>query len=226
MKNFLIVLLIILIIGGTGYAIYYQVDAFNKKQESANSSEVNQTPNQVSIDINSNEAKSILNLLDITNNQENIGLQSIFINLDGEIILSNLTNDNKQNIIYYTALKRGILKDTTNTSTLCANGCKSILKEEAKKIGLEYGIDDLDSIYNNNSKVGDTYLYATKKEVADSTINHNVSILEVGNTTTLTDNISIQYKDTSKQPKNKTIKYDLGKTSNNQYTLNKILIES
>lgn len=36
MKNFLIVVLIIAIIGGTGYGVYYQIDNHNKKNEVSN----------------------------------------------------------------------------------------------------------------------------------------------------------------------------------------------
>lgn len=226
MKNFLIIILIILIIGGTGYAVYHQVDEFNKKQELESSSTTTKSSNQVSIDMNSTEAKDILNLLDIVNNQDNTGLQSIFINLEGETNTSNLTNDNKQNIIYYSALKQGLLKDETNTNAMCRNGCKSILKTDAQKIGTSFGISDLDSIYTNDSKVNDTYIYADKKPVIDSALLHDVSIVEVENSITLTDKVTVQYKDTSKPSQNKTVKYEISKQSDNQYILNKITIES
>lgn len=72
MKNFLIIVLIIGIVGGTGYAVYYQVDQFNKEHNSEIAKE-NTTTNSESeekkeeLDVNSEEVTSLMKKVNIVN---------------------------------------------------------------------------------------------------------------------------------------------------------------
>lgn len=236
MKNFLIIVLIIGIVGGTGYAVYYQVDQFNKEHNSAiaggNNKNSESEEKKEELDINSEEVKKILDIVDIKPNvqQENVRLQGIFTNLEGENIVHQLDNAIKQQVILFSAIKNNTVKEITEQeNSFCANGCKAVLVSDANKIAKDFGINDLDSIYPQELKYNGMYLSTWNGEALTSTLSHNLEVINTEKTITLIDHITIYYNDTAlaneqrENKKNKTIQYEFNKQSDNTYTLNKII---
>lgn len=80
MKNFLLVLLMIIIVAGTGCAIYYQVDRFNKKTEvdtktSEEQKEEKTEEKAEKLDVNSEQVTSLMKKVDVVNDFYSTGEQ-------------------------------------------------------------------------------------------------------------------------------------------------------
>ena len=238
MKNFLIIVLIIGIVGGTGYAVYYQVDQFNKEHNSEIAKE-NTTTNRESeekneeLDVNSEEVKELLNILDInpSEQQENVYLQGIFTNLEGENTIHQLDNETKQQMILFSAMKNNLIKEVSETENpFCLNGCKAVLVSDANKFAKDLGINDLDSIYPQELRYNGMYLSTWEGDALTSTLSHNLEVTNTEKTITLIDHVTIYYNDTAlangqkENTKNKTIQYEFNKQSDNTYTLSKIIV--
>lgn len=98
MKNFLIVLCMVLVIGGTGYSIYYQVENHNKENETTNNENTdNKKDNEVgeNVDINSDIVTTLMNKFAVLNDTFVAGSYSGYLYKKDNYTVNDIDNNVK-----------------------------------------------------------------------------------------------------------------------------------
>lgn len=112
MKNFLIVLCMVLVIGGTGYSIYYQVENHNKENETTNNENTdNKKDNEVgeNVDINSDIVTTLMNKFAVLNDPFVAGSYSGYLYKKDNYTVNDIDN----NVKLMLATEQIYLKDSS-----------------------------------------------------------------------------------------------------------------
>ena len=150
MKNVVITILCILILGLSGFIVYDKVINKEEKKDS------NVTDNNDQYTLSKEQLNELYDIAGISGIYSESSLISTFINNDGKI--SDYDKDTKKNIIYFNAAQESKLKYVKGDEyASCASGsgtCQGVSKEDYYEIAKKYNINDkfedlYEGIYND-----------------------------------------------------------------------------
>ena len=229
MKNVIITILSIIVIGLASYIVYDKVISNNNSSNKTDEKENSNTNNEQEKEINSNTLNELYTLINVDPQKEFNYCHTLnldLLNYNG--LISNMDKETKQRILYWYAVNNKYMATVTgNEYSYCKSGmgeeCNGLSKENYKKIAKKYNItDDFDELFDNFEKYNGMALQTwVNLGGCDYNTKHNLNSKYVGNNIVIEDTVDY-YTFAVENPtktNTKNVKYTFNKLSDGTYAL-------